>query len=123
MFLDSEVIFKFRIGKTKTRYTFTYGIAPVFKNQLIYNVKSSLFNTFPDDENLNLQMHICKMEVGVRFRDEEKKMVETRFLDSGKLFSDNFSRKCAWWLLTQYAVHRALKRGTNKSEWGINYLL
>ena len=40
---------------------------------MIYGVKRSQFHTFPDYKNLNLQMHICKMEVGVRFWDEEKK--------------------------------------------------
>ena len=38
MFFDSEIAAKFSLGKTKSRYTILYGIAPEFKRILLYGV-------------------------------------------------------------------------------------
>ena len=82
MFPDSEIVSQYTLGKTKTRYTVIYGIASEFKKQLIYKINASPFYTVSFDESLNSQVQMSQMDVGVRYWDNTKNIVETRYFDS-----------------------------------------
>ena len=81
IFFDSEIVAKFSLGKTKSRCTFFYGIAPEFKRVLLYDVKSSSFFTVSFDESLNTDLQMCQMNVVVRFWNDKTGLAETKYFD------------------------------------------
>ena len=90
IFFDSEIAAKFSLGKTKSRHTFLYGIAPEFKRVLLYDVKSLSFFTVFFDESLNTDLQMCQTNVVVRFWNDKTGLAETKYFDSqflrGQLF-------------------------------------
>ena len=82
MFIDSEIAAKFSLGKTKSRYTIFYGIAPEFKRVSLYDVKSSPFSTVSFDEILNVDLEICQIDVAVRFWNDKLAFAKTKYFDS-----------------------------------------
>ena len=80
MFPDSEIVSQYTLGKTKTRYAMIYGIASAFKKQL-NEINASPFYTVSFDESLNSQVQKSQMDVGMRYWNNRKKIVETRFFD------------------------------------------
>ena len=89
MFAGNEVAEKFSLGKTKSRYTMIYGIAPVFKKELLFDVNRSPFFTISFDESLNSELQMCQMDVALRFWNEKKGQAETKYYDSQFLSRPN----------------------------------
>ena len=81
MFLDSDVAKVFTLGKTKCRYTM-YLIAPGFKQNLIFAINYSPFYSVTFDESMNSELQICQMDGGIRFWNNDRGLVETRYYDS-----------------------------------------
>ena len=63
MFVRHEVAEHFSLGKTKSRYTMLYGIAPEVKKMLLYHVNQSPFFSIPFDESLNSEFQMCQMDM------------------------------------------------------------
>ena len=82
MFHDSEVASKFTLGKTKRAYFMNYGIAPHFKNILTKARTESPFYSLLFHENLNAVMQSRQMNVGIRYWDDVKNLVQTQYFDS-----------------------------------------
>ena len=89
MFPDSHIAQQFTLGKTKSRYTIIYGIAPELKKRLIYDVNRSPFYSVLFDETLNSEMQMCQMDVGIHFWNEVTGMAETRYFDSQFMLRPN----------------------------------
>ena len=79
MFLDSEVTKQYTINKDKVICFVIYGIAPLFKEELI-TVNKSSFYSIGFDESLNHMLQDNQMDIHVRFWDSEKSQAETTFL-------------------------------------------
>lgn len=79
MFLIREIVQKFSLGETKSRYTVFYGIFPEFKKTLIYDINKSPFYTISYDESLKSEMQMCQMDAGFRYWKEKKNIVGTRY--------------------------------------------
>ena len=58
-----------------------YGVAPEFKKILLYNVNQSPFISISFDENLNSELQMCQMDVALRFWNEKKGQVQTKYYD------------------------------------------
>ena len=89
MFPDSKIASQFTLGKTKARYTMLYGIVPEFKKQLIYDTNVSPFYTVSFDESFISQVQMSQMDVGVRYWNNRKKIVETCYFDSNVMRRPN----------------------------------
>ena len=72
MFLIREIVQKFSLGKTKSRF-------PEFKKTLIYDINKSPFYTISYDESLKSEMQMCQMDAGFGYWKEKKNTVETRY--------------------------------------------
>ena len=79
MFPDSEVTKQYTINKDKVICFVIYGIAPLFKEELI-TVNKSSFYSIGFDESLNHMLQDNQMDIHVRFWDSEKSQAETTFL-------------------------------------------
>ena len=82
MFPDSEIAKHFKLGRLKATYLATYGIAPLFKNELKTLIKKSEVNVLSFDESLNELSQSCEMDIIVRFWDNDSKKVQVRYWDS-----------------------------------------
>ena len=82
MFPDSEVASKFTLVKTKCDYFVNYGIAPHLKNILTKAITEPPFYSLSFDETLNAAIQSCQMDVGIRYWDNAKSLVQTRYFDS-----------------------------------------
>ena len=82
MFPDSDVAKAFTLGKTKCRYIMLYGIAPKFKQKLIFDLNSSPFCSVTFNESMNSELQICQMDVGIQFWNNDWGLVETHYCDS-----------------------------------------
>ena len=60
IFAGHEVAEHFSLGKTKSRYTMLYGIAPEFKKMLLYDANQSPFS-------ISFDKSMCQMDVALRF--------------------------------------------------------
>ena len=89
MFAGHEVTEHFSLGKTKSRYTMLYGIAPEFKKMLLYDVNQSPFFSILVDESLNSELQMCQLYVALRFWNEKKDQAETKYYDSQFLTRPN----------------------------------
>jgi hypothetical protein len=91
MFTDSEIAKCFQLSKTKCGYLINYGLAPHFKELLLQKVNGSQFFALSFDESMNKIFQEEQMDLQVRFWDESKKQVSTRYLDSEFLKRPNAS--------------------------------
>ena len=82
MFPDSEISFNLKLGKTKCAYLMNYGIAPHFKSNLLKSINNSSFYSLSFDESLNNVLQSCQMDINIRYWNEAKNVVGTRYLDS-----------------------------------------
>ena len=58
-----------------------YGIAPEFKQKLIFDINASPFYSITFDESMNAKLQMCQMDVGVRFWNNDRGLIETRYYD------------------------------------------
>ena len=92
MFPDNEISFNLKLSKTKYAYLMNYGIAPHFKSNLLKSINNSSFYSLSFDESLNNVLQSCQMDINIRYWNEAKNVVETRYLDSkfvSRLNADN----------------------------------
>ena len=82
MFPDSEVTKQYTMSKDKVSYFVLYGIAPVFKEELIPTVNKPPFYSIAFDESLSDMLPDNQMDIHVRFWDSEKSQGVARFLTS-----------------------------------------
>ena len=82
MFPDSEIASQFSMGQTKSRYVILYVLAPHFKSRLREAINSSIYYSLSFDESLNYVEQKCQMDVNVRFLNECRNIVETRYYNS-----------------------------------------
>ena len=82
MFYDSDVAKGFTLGKTKCNYFITYGLAPIYKKNLIAAIKKSPYFTLHFDESMNKILQTEQMDACIRFWCEKSNMVKSRYLDS-----------------------------------------
>ena len=94
MFRDSKVVKSFQLSKTKCVYFITYGLAPYVKELLMKNIQSSPFFVLSFDESLNIIIQKEQMDLQVRFWDNEKKKVCTRYHGSKLVQRPNAKNLC-----------------------------
>ena len=94
MFPDSKVAKSFQLSKTKCGYFFTYGLAPYVKELLMKKIQSSPFFVLSFDGSLNIIIQKEQMDLQVRFWDNEKKKVCTRYHGSKFVQSPNAKNLC-----------------------------
>ena len=82
MFPDSNLAKAFAVGKSKCRYMMLYGIAPEFKQKLIFDINSSPFYSVTFDESMNSELQMCQMNVGIQFWNNNQGLIETSYCDS-----------------------------------------
>ena len=82
MFPDSAIAAGMKCSRTKTMYTIRYGISVANVEKLREKLSKSIFSILIDESNKKYgEKFLCIM---VKFYDEEKKMVQTKFLDLKK---------------------------------------
>ena len=82
IFPDSQIASEFSVGKTKSTYMILYGLAPHFKSRLRKAFNSSIYYSLSFDESLNSVEQQCQKDVNVRFWNECRNIVESRYYDS-----------------------------------------
>ena len=82
MFPDSEIAKSFQLSKMKCSYYVVYGLAPYYKDELLESVKSSPAHSVLFDESLNHKLQDEQLDIQVRYWDNGKMEVQTRYLDS-----------------------------------------
>ena len=82
MFNDSDIAKDFSLGKTKLSYNICYGIAPHFRGMLIDCLKEVPFYSLSFDESYNNALKKGQMDLHVRYWENTKNIVVTRYLDS-----------------------------------------
>ena len=73
---------KMSLGRTKVGYTVNYGIAPYVKKLLHEQLDKCRWITVSYDESLNHAAQKGHMDFHLRFWDDEKQQVSTRYYDS-----------------------------------------
>ena len=66
-----------------------YGIAPEFKQKLIFDINSSPFYSVTFDESMNSELQNYQMDVSTRFWNSDWGLVETHYYDSEFLWHPN----------------------------------
>ena len=82
MFPNSEIAKKMTLGRTKCGYIINHGIAPHLNELLLAEANQSPFYVLSFDESLNKHLQRGKMDVLVRFWNNEKTIAESRYLTS-----------------------------------------
>ena len=108
LFSDSEVIKQYTMSKGKVSYFVLYGIAPVFKEELITTVNKSPFYSIGFNESLNHMLQDKQMDIHFPFWDLEKSQAEKRFLTS------MFLKKATVEDLRQELLHGIINPDPNK---------
>ena len=86
MFPDSQIAQKFNCGKTKCSYLITHGLATYFHDRMLASLKDGdVKYVISFDESLNRTQQQEQMDVIVRFWDNEKNKVCSRYFDSNFL--------------------------------------
>lgn len=80
MFPDSALARQFTCGERKSSYIAIFGIAEHFKQNLLKTIRGHYSVLF--DESLNKGNQKKQMDIHVRYWDESKHVVHTRYLDS-----------------------------------------
>ena len=87
MFPDSEIARKFTCGEKKTAYMSVFGIGDHLKKAALSEVNGLFVLLF--DESLNKKMQDKQLDIHVRYWDNQKQSVVTRYIGSqflGKCF-------------------------------------
>lgn len=87
MFPDSEIASKIQLSRTKVSYLITYGIAPYFSNDLFHLLKNCTNLVVEFDETLNKISQKQQMDISARYWNENKGLVESRYVGSAFLSS------------------------------------
>lgn len=82
IFPDSNIAQKMQLQRDKVGYLLAYGIAPFFQKELSEKLNKCDFLVVGFDESLNKVAQKQQMDINVRFWDEEKGQVSTRYLTS-----------------------------------------
>ena len=83
MFPDSAIAREFRCGKTKCTYLIRFGLAPYFKREVLSKVMDTrTVYVVSFDESLNKILQEEQMDLLLRFWDNERDKVVTRYFDS-----------------------------------------
>ena len=82
MFPDSQLVKSVKLGADKMRYSINFGLAPFFKSLLYEDIKKSCCFVACFDESLNLVTQTCEMDIVIRFFNEWKNLVESRYRNS-----------------------------------------
>ena len=82
MFNDSDIAKDFSLGKTKLSHNICYGIASHFRGMLIDCLKEVPFYSLSFDESYNNALKKGQMDFYVRYWEDTKNIVVTRYLDS-----------------------------------------
>ena len=106
MFTDSEIAGQMSVGKTKFRYIIFYGLAPHFKSKLREAINSSVYYSVSLDESLNSVQQKCQIDLNVKFCNESRNIVETRYYDSKFLERPN-----------AYNLFESIKDASNGLRW------
>ena len=79
---DSKIALSFACGRTKCMYIIKFGLAPYFKDRLLDALKESSYYAVSFDESYNKTAQKGQMDMLVRFWNDQKNMVDTRYLSS-----------------------------------------
>lgn len=82
MFPDSPIAQKMQLQRDKIGYLLAYGIAPFFEKELLDKVMKCDFIVIGFDESLNKVAQKQQMDLNVRFWDDSKSEIHTRYLTS-----------------------------------------
>jgi hypothetical protein len=85
MFPDSAIARKLTIGSTKLSYCVTYGLAPYFHGNLLRSVKKCSSYVLCFDEAMNKISQSGQMDVVIRFWDDTRNEVASRYFGSAFL--------------------------------------
>ena len=89
MFSDSDIALGFQMSKTKVSYMIGFGLSDYFYKTLVNNVKQSPFYSVLFDESLNEVLNKEQMDLQLRFFDNVKGEVITRYFDSRFVYRPN----------------------------------
>lgn len=81
-FPDSDIAAKIQLQRTKIGYTVVFGLAPYFKENLEKDISNCPHLVVCFDESLNKVSQKQQMDLHIRFWDENKRQVGTRYLTS-----------------------------------------
>ena len=76
--IDSEIASQFFMGRTKIRYM----ILKIFKSSMKEAFNSSIYYSLSFNESLNSVEQKCQMDVNVRFWNESRNIVKTKYYNS-----------------------------------------
>ena len=82
IFRDSQLAKSFKLGADKMRYSINFRLAPFFKSLLYEDIKTSCCFVACFDESLNPVTQTCEMDIVIRFFNESKNLVESRYWNS-----------------------------------------
>ena len=82
MFSDSAIVRGFEMGRTKTMYEITHGLAPYFKLILADAIGRSDLYTHSFDESLNEVTQSSEMDLFVRYWNADSNQVQSRYFGS-----------------------------------------
>jgi hypothetical protein len=85
MFPDSAIAKKLTIGSTKLSYCVTYGLAPYFHGNLLRSVQKCSSFVLCFDEAMNKISQSGQMDVVIRFWDDNRNEVASRYFGSAFL--------------------------------------
>lgn len=89
MFPDSNIASQVSLGRTKCHYLLCFGIAPYLEEILIRQVRDSEEYVAMFDESLNSVSQRCQMDVIVRFWNQDKKEIVSKYFSSSFLERTN----------------------------------
>jgi hypothetical protein len=92
MFPDSEIAKKITIGATKMAYMISFGLAPYYHSQLVRSVQKCNRFVICFDEAMNRIAQRGQMDVVIRYWDDGKNEVSSRFF--GSAFMGHATAQC-----------------------------
>lgn len=82
MFPDSDIAENFTCGENKISYIVTFGISPYLKDIMDSEMKNVKYFVLMYDESHNDSLEQKQLDVHVKYWDEEKNQVVTKYYDS-----------------------------------------
>lgn len=82
MFKDSKVAEKMQLKKDKIAYVLMFGVAPYYRQELAVELNMAQFYVVGFDESLSKISKKQQMDITVRYWDQSKSEVATRYLTS-----------------------------------------
>lgn len=87
MFPDSVIAKQFKMQRDKLAYVITFGLGPYFQKDLVDTIKTCNFFAVSFDESLNKVSQRSQMDIVIRYWDDSKNEVATRYVTSAFLTS------------------------------------